>query len=148
MQMDFGTYRGKDVSEVPSSYLRWAVENCMNIKPPLRATILNYLTGAVRQTPRAQPGPVASITKAEASRKIAEWYRLLALKYHPDRGGRNESLAIINAAADMPNSGAKDAQIAPIRRAFTRTRADDGANVAPQVLEITVRLHLTIGGEA
>jgi L-alanine-DL-glutamate epimerase-like enolase superfamily enzyme len=105
MAMPWGKYRGHPIREVPSGYLVWILEQT-TIEEPLSRGIRDELAwrlGLQRSTlapswaaPMTLPGELASELRA----MLAEGYRALALKRHPDRGGDGEAMRRVNAARD------------------------------------------------
>lgn len=91
MEMPFGKYRGQELSDVPGDYLVWVLENVdMSKRPTLRAAIEQRLglTG------------MASGDRIDLVATIRDWYRRLALDFHPDHRGSNEAMLAINEARD------------------------------------------------
>lgn len=80
MLLKFGKHKGKDLRDVPESYLQWLLDNATNLTPALKQEIINILT----------PSPSIG--------QIGKWYRSLALAYHPDKGGTNEQMKVVNYA--------------------------------------------------
>jgi hypothetical protein len=94
--MNFGKFRGRHVSDVPTDYLQWALRTCDNLDGWLREAIEEELHARVPprpQPPRNPPPPVLAGI-------IAEWYRKMALRYHPDRGGSTLAMQIVNEAVN------------------------------------------------
>lgn len=87
MFLNFGKYRGYDLSEIPLSYLAWIFET-LEEKPELHE--------ATRQEIRRRVSgyePEADPLDRERLRRV---YRTLALSHHPDHGGDNDVMAGIN----------------------------------------------------
>jgi len=109
----FGKHNGQQVSEVPTQYLRWCVRTLTDIEPRLLESIREELTRR-----RHQDGQQAHDENARREREaransarqysppvqwagiVREGYRGLALDFHPDRGGSNEAMRVINEAHD------------------------------------------------
>jgi len=83
VRLNFGKYRGWELSEVPESYLRWVLEECHSATPSLRRAIHELLEGD-------------SLELREDV--VRRWYREMCVKFHPDRGGDVEAMKAINYA--------------------------------------------------
>lgn len=92
MIMTFGKYRGKPLRDIPLDYLQWVLGNCTRCSPALLAEIKIVL-----QRVEARPAKSELALPAIAAR----WYRTLAAKFHPDRGGSHEAMKAINRANDL-----------------------------------------------
>lgn len=89
-RMPFGKHRGRPLSEIPADYLRWVLDNCDNITPRLRAEITRLLN------PAAEP-PAGSLTTSVCN----QWYRTMAVRFHPDKGGSHEAMKAVNAGREL-----------------------------------------------
>jgi hypothetical protein len=94
-RMPFGMYKGQLLEDVPSSYLAWCLRTCDNLNGWLREAIEEELE---RRRPRRPPPPPPGPPPPVLAGLINEWYRKLALRYHPDRGGSNEAMRVVNDA--------------------------------------------------
>jgi hypothetical protein len=95
----FGKHRGQPVTAVPSDYLDWCLRECRCLRAHLREAIEAEL--ARRHGGHAKPhGNGAAAGAPDLGEMIAEWYRGLCLKYHPDRGGSKEEMQVVNEARD------------------------------------------------
>jgi hypothetical protein len=91
--MPWGKYRGRLLSEVPSGYLAWCLEECENVKPSLREAIRSELAdrlglgygGEAVRPPAPDFGP-----------GVEQLYRQLVMRWHPDRGGSTEAMQAVN----------------------------------------------------
>lgn len=102
MRMPWGKHAGKELEDVPEDYLVWVLDHCENASPTLRRAIraqlgLDEPESYYRPPPPPPPrsGPIVS------QETVSRWYRKLALKYHPDRGGSAEVMQAINDAKEM-----------------------------------------------
>jgi hypothetical protein len=43
--MPFGRHKGKDLTEIPRGYLRWALKNCSHLDPELRTDMEAVVRG-------------------------------------------------------------------------------------------------------
>ena len=66
------------------------LDNCTNISPRLRAEITRLLT------PGAEP-PAGSLTTSVCN----QWYRTMAVRFHPDKGGSHEAMKAVNAGREL-----------------------------------------------
>lgn len=99
MRMPFGKHRGKDLEDVPDSYLLWCLANLEALNPLLRRAIEEHLEVPPPPPPRAPAPPAALEARriADAIRtEIRDVYRATALKHHPDRGGNTAAMAAVN----------------------------------------------------
>jgi uncharacterized protein (DUF3820 family) len=98
VEMPFGKHRGQEVEELPTSYLRWCLDNLGWMNDDLREEmeeVLSHREGASlagANYPRVS-APAVNVT-LEA---ITQVYRELTLRWHPDRGGSAEAMAALNA---------------------------------------------------
>lgn len=113
LTMTFGKHKGKDLSKIALSYLRWLVEELQEAgsSPKLERQLTDYLwfVGKFSKRPatfeeitEAKRAEVAAQFEAEAEpgligNAIKEWSRRQLMKNHPDRGG---SVACSQAVAD------------------------------------------------
>jgi hypothetical protein len=100
--MPWGKYRGQDLADVPSSYLAWVADECDRLQPWLEAAIRCELADRFGRPCQACLAralhPNGSAFDLDL---IAGWYRQLALRHHPDRGGLPGAMVGINAARDL-----------------------------------------------
>ena len=88
MFLNFGKYRGYEISELPLSYLAWLFENLggrPDIQEAARAEIRRRVSGYE---------PTPDTLDADRVRRV---YRTLAMEFHPDHGGNGEMMKGINA---------------------------------------------------
>ncbi|MFO0846611.1 MAG: DUF3820 family protein [Gemmataceae bacterium] len=96
MTMPWGKYRGQRVGSLPSAYLVWVLENCDDVPWELSDAIRRELS--LRFGLRAESRPASD--RRQVRDAVGNWYRRLAFKYHPDRGGTDEQMKVVNAARD------------------------------------------------
>jgi hypothetical protein len=94
MIMPFGKHRGKPLSEIPIQYLAWVLENCVNASPYLREEIRRILSAEAESTVK-QADALCSLGL------VSQWYRLLSMEFHPDRGGSHEGMKAINRGREL-----------------------------------------------
>jgi hypothetical protein len=102
--LTFGKYVGQPLSQVPSSYLAWMLNELRGLDHRLRDAVRRELarrTGSRGQRTgegaRANPEPGLP---ANLPAILRTWYHGLVMKYHPDRGGTKEAMQAINEAND------------------------------------------------
>ncbi len=89
---NFGKYRGRLVSEVPSSYLAWCLRSLDRLSPWLRQAI----EGELRQRDELPEQSVAISPEV-----VRDWYGRMAMEFHPDRGGSNEAMKAVNRGREL-----------------------------------------------
>lgn len=100
--MSFGMHRGRRVSQVPTQYLRWCLQT-VNLEryPDLRDAMRRELDGRGRSAGDASHAASTDRTAgalAIVGDVVRSWYREMALRFHPDRGGSTEAMQVINHA--------------------------------------------------
>lgn len=96
MRMPFGKYQGKMLDQIPISYLKWVLRECADISWGLRREI-RELVEAAEQDAHSEPATSEGLLVAW-DEVVPTWYREMALKFHPDRGGSTEAMKAINFA--------------------------------------------------
>ena len=97
MRMPFGKFKGRLLVDVPTDYLLWLTQ--VDLKPWLKYAVERELASRNRES-YSRPRPEASYPPpVDISIIIQTWYRELALRFHPDRGGHPpEVMAALNHA--------------------------------------------------
>ena len=90
--MDFGKYKDRPVEDVPTSYLEWCLRKCECLRPWLRRAI----EAVLHDRGRAEPEPVPALP--DLAWVVSQWYREMALRFHPDRGGDVQVMQALNSA--------------------------------------------------
>ena len=85
MILQFGKYKGYDISNIPEDYLDWLI-----------STTQKTLSDYKEEKARREYMQEASLPWVE--RVIQAGYRSLAMQHHPDHGGNTEDMRQINAA--------------------------------------------------
>jgi Putative quorum-sensing-regulated virulence factor len=111
-RMPFGKYKGEPLSDLPDDYLQWVLDNC-ELREPWRWRIEDeyqsrqFGGGARRERweswgSQSAPGPAGlpAAMRATACEIVRAGYRAVALRRHPDRGGRHEAMVELNAVRD------------------------------------------------
>jgi hypothetical protein len=100
MQMPFGKHTGKELEEIPTPYLQWILRGWRHLDPGLRRAMGRVLDERGCALPEAGPHGNGGPTPPNWAGLIRQWYRGLALDFHPDRGGSHEAMRAINEAYD------------------------------------------------
>jgi uncharacterized protein (DUF3820 family) len=79
----FGKYAGHEIAEIPTTYLIYALENF---------TLPEELNEAMRFEVFERIG----INPSEYVGNLKKVYKQMCKKYHPDKGGTNEQMAVVN----------------------------------------------------
>lgn len=112
MILKFGKFKGQDVYDIPLSYLKWLIEN-VPLFPSLRYEVIqrlndesieyeplepkvDYSTGTTARRPHSTTPMQQEIIKAG--------FRECVKRYHPDMGGTNEEMRLLNEANDALKS--------------------------------------------
>jgi hypothetical protein len=106
--MPFGKYREQLLTEIPSDYLEWVLEE-VNPRPGLRAAIEQELDS---RRDKKEPDDWKLIAQAfqngrhalskELERLVTDWQREASMRFHPDKAGGNlEIMKCINGLADQ-----------------------------------------------
>jgi hypothetical protein len=96
--MPFGKHRGQALSEIPGDYINWLLDNCGNLRDPLKSALIAEQqrrgNGAAAASP--QSAPVANVTQANLPGAIRVWHRSLVEKFKTDP----TSLGVVSYAAE------------------------------------------------
>ena len=92
-RMPFGKHRGRYLSDIPLSYLRW-LDTEADLDGRLAAAVREELYR--REATRPEAGRPASLPGWEPL--IKSWFARLAMRHHPDRGGTHQAMLAINDA--------------------------------------------------
>ena len=85
--LNFGKYRGWEISELPLSYLAWLFEN-LDGRPDIQEAARAEIARRV-----SWDGWTPAPLDADRVRRV---YRTLAMEYHPDKGGDTGVMQGIN----------------------------------------------------
>jgi hypothetical protein len=109
----WGKHRDSDIEDVPASYVRWCLDN-LDWLTPGHERFSQSTWEAFRQAiglplefpvspppvtdyaPKMPPGTASEGLK----RAIKRWYGSLSMRYHPDKGGTAEQMAVVNECHD------------------------------------------------
>jgi len=103
VRMPWGKFRGYPLEDIESSYLVWVLESCERARPELVGAILRELQTRFGSPPPPPPSS-SSVRKtcpdpALAAQLISTGLRVLAQKFHPDKGGDTATMQKLNAVA-------------------------------------------------
>jgi hypothetical protein len=103
--MNFGKHRGKRIDAVPLDYLLWAAECATGISPPMKRAIREELNRrASGGNGRRQPGPDPRHREppgVDWRALLKRWFARMSRKYHPDAGGTDEQMRVVNHAREV-----------------------------------------------
>lgn len=85
--LKFGKYQGHELRDVPDDYLSWLIE-------------IQTKTLAEYQAEQRRRLALQNARLSWAERIIQTGFRTLAMEFHPDQGGDNESMRQIIAAQE------------------------------------------------
>jgi uncharacterized protein (DUF3820 family) len=112
--MPFGKYRGQGFASIPTDYLVWVLVEADAPGPGLRALIRAELLrrgvevdedgaedarerqSGSRQAP--PPPPPRGMSGPDALEVLTRWYRSACKRHHPDRGGSETAMRVVNEA--------------------------------------------------
>jgi hypothetical protein len=98
--MPFGKYRGIEVDALPEQYLTWLWENC-DLREPLYSAVQEALGLEEEEDETPASGyTLPAEVRAMAKEIVTTGYRQLALKMHPDKGGRHAEMVRLNRAKE------------------------------------------------
>jgi hypothetical protein len=99
--MPWGKHKGTRLRDVPPGYLAWVAEEGRSVEPYLRAAVLEELARRFGFASRAAPPPPPPCPSCGRLRdRLSNWYRRAARRCHPDTGGNDVAMALINEARD------------------------------------------------
>jgi len=96
-RMPFGRHIGQPLAAVPTQYLGWVCRAC-DTDEELHNAIHRELERRGERPSRLCRLAAALAPAVQWQDVLREWYRGLALSYHPDRGGSVEAMKVVNDA--------------------------------------------------
>jgi hypothetical protein len=97
MEMPFGKYRGRELPDVPDSYLYWLMT--IDLREPLRLAVereldrreghVSYSGSSIEVPPELLPHIKEIINKG---------FQNLCMQHHPDRGGNPDTMRMVYEA--------------------------------------------------
>jgi hypothetical protein len=102
--LHFGKYRDRRVCDVPLSYLSWCLRELRDLDPALRQVMAESLRrrgAAAGEDDGGGDEPAGAVMPVEELReRLRDWWRPIAFRHHPDRGGDAKLMAILNHLKD------------------------------------------------
>jgi hypothetical protein len=102
----FGKHAGKPFEDVPANYLHWILRECNNVHRWVHLAAQaelerrGYDTGPAPAAAAAGGPTAAAPGLATLEPIVSQWYRELALRFYPDRGGSSMEMLVVNVAHD------------------------------------------------
>ncbi len=88
MNLPFGKYRDRPITQVPTEYLEWMRDTVRFKSPKIRLAVIAELERRVVTPPESEEKPL--------TRLFRDWYFEMSLRHHPDRGGSTEGMQVVN----------------------------------------------------
>jgi len=104
MNMPFGKHRGVPISQIDDGYLAWVLDTCHNANSVLRDFIKRELDRRSGFDDDPEPTYTGSYGGGppDVSGFVDDWFRRLALRFHPDRdGGSHQAMVAVNVAKEL-----------------------------------------------
>jgi hypothetical protein len=96
--MPWGKFKYRSLTEIPSAYLHWVAEKADFTDPMLRASVIAELRRRGENVEDAE-GTEDNGRGVAPTSVIKEWYREMAMTFHPDRRlDDGKAMAAINHA--------------------------------------------------
>src|ERR1700677_3442017 len=97
VSMPFGKHNGQPMCDIPTPYLAWVLRDCESAEWWLREAVQVELDARIHDsqpvtTRHAHPKEEAVSVGAV----IKSWWREMALRHHPDRGGDTRVTQALN----------------------------------------------------
>jgi hypothetical protein len=107
--LSFGKHKGRPISEVPSDYLVWCLDNMDWLKPG-EAKFNRTLWEVFRRRlnlpldlPKIediQPEQTPQMVDEGLRRTLKQWYAGMSRRFHPDLGGSAKEMVVVNLCYD------------------------------------------------
>jgi hypothetical protein len=98
--MPFGKHKGRPLCDIPTAYLAWVIRECESADWWLREAVEHELDRRIHDDGDASGGAGPNALAFVGS-VISRWWRKVALRYHPDRGGDTKVMQALNEAHCM-----------------------------------------------
>src|SRR5262249_3284225 len=94
--------QGKLLSEIPTSYLCWLLREVTDLAPYLKYGVQEELKrrGVASGQAPPPPPPRGDRSMVDIRSLVKTWFRELSLRWHPDRGGGNREMMVVNDARE------------------------------------------------
>jgi hypothetical protein len=102
-RLPFGKFRGLSLSdpEVSAKYLAWVLEDAFNVTDDLKDAIMAELCRRFDYAPRlGKPGRNDKVLLGNVKDSVDRWFRRKAKQYHPDTGGSDQAMSLLNDIKD------------------------------------------------
>jgi hypothetical protein len=98
--MPFGKHRGEFLVDIPTNYLAWVLRDCETAEWWLREAVQVEMERRIHETPpaRGQRRGEERTGMMQVGDIIKRWWREMALRFHPDRGGDTKVMQAMNEA--------------------------------------------------
>jgi hypothetical protein len=93
--MKFGKYKGRDLADVPDSYLRWLTS--IELREPLKTHVEREVR---RRRADDEAKHIPAPLRTTALEIVARGFRSLSRERHPDVGGSHDAMVQATAARD------------------------------------------------
>jgi hypothetical protein len=101
-RMPFGKYRGTMIHQIPTSYLKWLLREAVALDPRVRRDVDRVLLDRGVTPGGEQPPPPRHPPPAVPWQPVVKtWFARLSRKYHPDAGGTDEQMRVVNHAREV-----------------------------------------------
>jgi 2-phosphoglycerate kinase len=91
--MPWGKHKGKPLDEIPLSYLGFVFEECDNISLGLEEEVRYEIATRIKASLEdEQPEQIDK-------KRLKDWYKKASILCHPDHGGTNEIMKLMNEMA-------------------------------------------------
>lgn len=108
MWFEFGRHRGKHVSDIPTAYLCWCLNECRTLRGWQRIAIEDELRARGESSADPEPDPPAADDEPVRQQTLSvvvapvlrQWRQEMVRRFYPDRGGSHEAMVAINIATE------------------------------------------------
>jgi hypothetical protein len=105
VRLKFGKHKGRPLEDIPFDYLTWVLREVERLdywtRQAIEAELRRRIEGTVDERDNHGDGDAADCPRCKAmAQALQKWFREMALKYHPDRGGSNEVMVALGQVHD------------------------------------------------